>query len=898
MRPWRGIPVVTALLLAGCGASQPPVQQVVLALDSASTAFGTVRSTPMGIDCPGTCTATFEPGTVVRLTATDTATAVFDGWQRRGCGEQPHCDVQLRGSAIQVGVAFAAARRANQGAWFGGDTHVHSDHSSDGSLFRQIDQSNPGNVSVGDQIDFAETTGADFLSITDHRTWDQHYHPEWASNTLLLIPGEEANARPHATVQGSVERVLQQQSNELRALQQSIWDAHAQGAAWITAHPDRDATESDGTPLDVANAIGIDAVEMWNIARSSDDNIAYVEGQWNRGYRFGVVAASDNHFRELRAIAGPGAPRTSLQLRGLREADAIAAYRAGHVRMSAGGLGPTVHLEAARLDGAMMLTPHFAFQAGDEISVPAGTPLRLRITVARAVGTQVLVYRNPGRAAGPLASFTPTALVGEETFTLDIASEEANAWYRIELRGPGTPDSPIITVENLLDGLAEGELQSTLAAAASLTGQLRAASSALFVGPAPAEPDALALIPPDTGEADGARLAIGARRAWSGFGDLAVVDGVSHVVAEGRVDGRSSIYYRRLLADGSTALIVDLTPDADGARMPRVAARDTHVWVVWQEERGDQIPRRPEIRARASLDGGRSWEAPVTVRAVDGRAMHPAIALDAAHRPVIAWQEIRAGQPFDVFAQILGVDDDPVNLSAEGKAFQPAGAVDTRSARWPASLYPAVAIADDGQIVVAWQDNRADPDPLFTGRAGRPAGTTPDDWDIGLSRRAGPQAAWEALPGTGVSVQADRFPDLAWDALGRLHLVWEAQDLSPAGTASRVLAAHSVDAGMQWSAAQQIGGSEGFSAQRPRLGVRDDGIVAATWMDASADDWRWRIAQTTFIGPQWRDAEVSSAPGNSSWPVPAANQLVFASTRNARRLQRDSTQQILLRRLE
>src|SRR6185436_426107 len=68
------------------------------------------------------------------------------------------------------------------GEWIGGDTHVHDDHSSDGSSLRQgIDQGAPGNVSVADQIHQAERTGLGFLPLTDHRTYDQQWDPLWTS---------------------------------------------------------------------------------------------------------------------------------------------------------------------------------------------------------------------------------------------------------------------------------------------------------------------------------------------------------------------------------------------------------------------------------------------------------------------------------------------------------------------------------------------------------------------------------------------------------------------------------------------------------------------------------------------------------------------------------------------
>lgn len=132
---------------------------------------------------------------------------------------------------------------APQGIWLAYDTHVHDDHSSDGSLPRQTSgQRLPGNLSVADQIGQAERMGLDYLPLTDHRTYDQHWDPQWRSEKLLLIPGEEVNGSPHAIVLGAVDTVVDGAnppgSAAFRHVQQSIWDAQAQNAVWSTAHPD------------------------------------------------------------------------------------------------------------------------------------------------------------------------------------------------------------------------------------------------------------------------------------------------------------------------------------------------------------------------------------------------------------------------------------------------------------------------------------------------------------------------------------------------------------------------------------------------------------------------------------------------------------------------------------
>lgn len=885
----KSVIAAAVLLLAACSNSDDaPRGEARLSLNTASTAFGRVVSEPAGIDCPERCAASFPAGEEVVLRAEDSDTAVFERWGE-DCGEARECRLRLDEGRVQS-VHFAAARRLSRGQWRGGDTHVHSDHSSDGSLPRQINESARGNVSVGDQITFAERTGTDFLSITDHRTFDQHYHPEWFSEEVLLVRGEEANGRPHATVQGGVERVLQQASNDVRALQQSIWDARAQGAVWITAHPDRDATEDDGTPLDVAAPLGVGAVEIWNIARDADANIAYAETMWNRGYRFGVVAASDNHFRELRLISGPGTPRTSLRMRELREVEALSALAAGHSRLSASAVGPTLSMQAAVGEGETAQR----YQAGDEIFVPAGTSVALELVTERALGTRLSVFRNPGRDAGPLTTFTPTALMGEERFTLELEAEEAPAWYRAELRGPGKPDSPLFTVENLVDGLAEGNLLPILETVGDLPGQLRAATPALFVSEQPPQPDTVVPLPADSGGDDGARLAIGSRAAWSGFPDVAAVGEVTHIVAEARVDGRAGVHYRRDEA-GEFSGLLNLAPDSASARQPRVAARGDTVWVVWQDERAGEIPRRPAIMARASFDGGRSWEPETIVRAVDGRAEHPDIALDRQGRPVIVWQEIGSGRAFDVWAQVLGRDAEPVNLSGADKETAAANAIDTRSARWPASLYPAVSVAGDGSIAVVWQDNRSDPDPLFTGSVGNAEGTSPDDWAIFSALRGAGSEQWQRGPVAAVAQAAQRFPAVVHDNAGMLHLAWERQALSDSGTTAYVQATRLAPGAGEWQPAQDVAGSEAYSAQRPALGLASDGAPMLAWMDAGAEDWRWRIGRADFDGARWAVVRAIDARGNNTWPAVAEGQLVFAGTRNARRLQRDATQQIFLR---
>lgn len=75
---------------------------------------GRVVSTPAGIDCPGTCTASFESGTSLRLDALDGAPApqVFQNWSSDCSGNSPRCDLIVGDGNRSVTATFASANFA------------------------------------------------------------------------------------------------------------------------------------------------------------------------------------------------------------------------------------------------------------------------------------------------------------------------------------------------------------------------------------------------------------------------------------------------------------------------------------------------------------------------------------------------------------------------------------------------------------------------------------------------------------------------------------------------------------------------------------------------------------------------------------------------------------------
>jgi len=88
--------------------STTPVLTVVLG----GSGNGSVTSNPSGINCGQTCSASFDPNTLVTLTATVAANSSFAGWSGGGCsGTNPTCIVTLSASE-KITATFTATQGA------------------------------------------------------------------------------------------------------------------------------------------------------------------------------------------------------------------------------------------------------------------------------------------------------------------------------------------------------------------------------------------------------------------------------------------------------------------------------------------------------------------------------------------------------------------------------------------------------------------------------------------------------------------------------------------------------------------------------------------------------------------------------------------------------------------
>jgi hypothetical protein len=235
----------------------------------------------------------------------------------------------------------------------------------------------------------------------------------------------------------------------------------------------------------------------------------------------------------------------------------------------------------------------------------------------------------------------------------------------------------------------------------------------------------------------------------------------------------------------------------------------------------------------------------------------------------------------------------------------PGLASDTRSARFPASLFPTVAVSRAGDILVAWQDDRFDPDPLWTGHtppAGQPAsgGTDPDNWEILARVRSAGSPAWQNLVRISANDNAsDRHPSAVADRAGAFVIAWDSGALQSSGANLSIRSSRSDDAGRTWSTAAGIAVAPAAMSQRPRLDLGPDGTVRAVWYDTRSSDWRWQVFTATLsVGSTWSAAVPLTGAGNASWPAISRGIVVFTTDRLASRGQRDPSEAIFAVRAE
>ncbi len=312
---------------------------------------------------------------------------------------------------------IAPARQLRQDGWLRGDLHMHTLW-SDGDDAVGIVVALAEYLSEQEFLSFHpdfEDGHLDFIAITDHHVTAVATDPEFSSDTLILIPGQELGGPGHANLWPLTEAISYDPGGDGVTLEdyQAAADAvHAQGSLFSVNHPMDPGLEfawdlRDPDSVEVWNAgwaLGSPAylpedLAAWEASHGPASPVfrkaallpgmtgcgqalAFYQAQLTRGIHPAVVGGSDRH-----AFFPVGWPTTWAQAGTADAAGVMDAVRARRTFVSRTPLGPTLDVRVT-VDGVV-------HPLGAAVTIPgAGEDADLVIRVGGAAGGVLRVIQG------------------------------------------------------------------------------------------------------------------------------------------------------------------------------------------------------------------------------------------------------------------------------------------------------------------------------------------------------------------------------------------------------------------------------------------------------------------------------------------------------------------------
>jgi len=318
--------------------------------------------------------------------------------------------------------------------WYRGDLHVHTEPSHDSS------------EPLANYFDPAEAAGLDFFWITDHRTFETPFNPDWDQDRFLLIPGMEWGGPGHANM-GGIRTDNAADYNDPDDVRRAWRVARLQGAVQSLNHYSDDADYWDGIFEAAPDLLDVlDVMEVWNVwwPVSMDVNPPSIDRweQWlNEGYRIGAVGGSDVHF----AVLPIGFPTTVVWAESLSLPGILDGLRRGRSYVTQSFPyrdGPEFLYDARpELDFRVDADGDGTFEAmlGDEVAAGA---IDLQISLRYAHGPVALI--RDGVEIARFDQHEPGADIAP------IVTDDAppGSWYRVEMRDTAEEDAAMLLLSS------------------------------------------------------------------------------------------------------------------------------------------------------------------------------------------------------------------------------------------------------------------------------------------------------------------------------------------------------------------------------------------------------------------------------------------------------------------
>ncbi len=302
--------------------------------------------------------------------------------------------------------------RMRAAGWMAGDLHMHTTH-SDGddsvaiviALAEYLDDpvflaANPG----------YEGNPLNFISITDHRTVSQQSDPDYHSDRLVLVGGEEYGGPGHAGIWGITQHIPHGGSHE--EYRAGVDAAHAAGGLFCMNHP---FTEGLTFPWDVRThdalevvntrwalmgpAVTPEFVTEWEQGRGpaspffkkatqysgmggNQQALLFYEAKLTLGIHVALVGGSDRH-----VLFPVGFPTTWVRGEANDEQGVLEGIRRRHTFVSRTPVSATVEMEVDNGTGT--------WEMGDAVPVAQeGQDVTLTVRVGRAQGGLLRLIRG------------------------------------------------------------------------------------------------------------------------------------------------------------------------------------------------------------------------------------------------------------------------------------------------------------------------------------------------------------------------------------------------------------------------------------------------------------------------------------------------------------------------
>jgi hypothetical protein len=301
------------------------------------------------------------------------------------------------------------------------------------------------------------------------------------------------------------------------------------------------------------------------------------------------------------------------------------------------------------------------------------------------------------------------------------------------------------------------------------------------------------------------------------------------------------VYFKKSTDGGATwssEVNVSNTAPIDSGRAEIAVDNSGTIYVVWRGRVLYDPGWKDDIFLSRSTDGGSTWSTGINISKNQYDSDHPDIAVDSDGNINVVWNEnsqkrvlfSRSGDGGNTWSSAVIISPTVFEFYAE----------------------PAIAVDIDDNLNVVWFDDSA-------GNG---------IYEINFSRSTNSGLNWSPATKVNSNPHYSRFPDIAADSSGNLHVVWQ---VGGPNNIMDIASSRSDDFGTSWSVASTVYNiSSGIVAWHPRIAVDSAGNINVVWYNGYdysvlPESWDILFCRSINNGVSWLSSmEISNLEVNTN----------------------------------